>query len=252
MFEDLESIVSATHLTEGLRNSISIDQAEYINECVEGGNISVLIDRIDELSLYQPPKGVDSDRSVAELIEPVKEQMDSKYLEAPNDSEQISQICDFLSETPELQYENWETLTPSERLNVLQKVEYEIAEIEHREPCPIIVEVLPDNEYGFYSPENKTITVNERYLCDTGFNGYKETLDTLIHEGRHAYQDYNLTQREVHPRSGEVNNWKWNEYGVGYLSADLYGYEIYSVQVVEADAKAFAADVLKNYLNKTI
>ena len=137
MFEDLESIVSATHLTEGLRNSISIDQAEYINECVEGGNISALIDRIDELSLSQPPKGVDSDRSVAELIEPVKEQIDSKYLEAPNDSEQISQISDFLSETSGLQYENWRNMDVNERLEVLMDAENKIAEIEHRPFCNV-------------------------------------------------------------------------------------------------------------------
>ena len=252
MFEDLEEVIGIVHESGNIRNSLSAVQAEYINECVEGNNPSALVGRIDELSSYQPPKAIDCNPEVAKIVEPLKELIASKYLEAPGDLEQIQQISDYLASVNELKYENWESRTPSERLNILQKAEYEIAEIEHREPCPIIAEVLPDKQYGFYSPDSKTITVNERYLCDTDFNGYRETLDTLIHEGRHAYQDYNLTQREVHPRSGEVNNWKWNEYGVGYLSADLYGYEIYSVQAVEADAKAFAADVLKTYLNKTI
>ena len=151
----------------------------------------------------------------------------------------------------DLRYENWESLSPNERLNMLQDTECHIANIEHREPCPIVVKELPENEFGFYSPDTRTITINERYLNDSDFNSYKETLDTLIHEGRHAYQDYNLTEREVHPRSGEVNNWKWNENEIGYQNAEKFGFEAYAMQPVETDARAFAEDVLKAYFNKT-
>lgn len=251
MLEDLEELSEITRNSENEHHALSSAQTEYINECVGENNPRALVDRIDELSPYQPPKGIDCDASIAELIEPVKDQINSKYLEAPNDIEQIQQISEYMSGHEELKYENWELLSPNERLNILQNAEYQIANIEHREPCPILVKELPENEFGFYSPYTRTITVNERYLNDSDFNSYKETLDTLIHEGRHAYQDYNLTEREVHPRSGEVNNWKWNENEIGYQNADKFGFEAYAMQPVEADARAFADDVLKAYFNKT-
>lgn len=251
MFEDLEGLSGITRNNENERQALSLAQTEYINECIGEDNPLTLVDRIDELSPYRPPKAIDSHTEIATLVEPLKDHIDSKYLEAPSDLEQIQQISEYLSGIEELKYENWDSLSPNERLNVLQEAEDQIAEIEHREPCPILARELPENEFGFYSPNAKTITVNARYLNDSDFNSYKETLDTLIHEGRHAYQDYNLTEREVHPRSGEVNNWKWNENEIGYQNAEWFGFEAYAMQPVETDARAFAEDVLKSYLNKT-
>lgn len=251
MFEDIEGINQSVERAEETNNALSPRQAAYINECVEGENPSALIDRIDELSSYQPPKGIDSNAEVAEIVEPLKDQIESKYLEAPADLEQVRQISDYLAGVDELRFENWQTLSPTERHQALLNAEYRIAEIEHREFCPIELKELPEGHFGYYSPVDKTITLNSRYVNDSDFSSYKETLDTLIHEGRHAYQDYNMTEREVHPRGGEVTNWKWNEYEIGYRNAELYGFEEYAMQPVETDARAFAEDVLSAYLNKT-
>ena len=251
MFEDLEGLSSAIRATDSERDSLSASQADYINECVEGENPSALVDRIDEMSPYQPPKGIDCNPEIAQIVEPLKDQIDSKYLEAPSDLEQISQISDYLEGIETLKYENWQTLSPSERFQALQQAEVKIAEIEHRDFCEIKLKDMPAGKYGYYSPVEKTITLNSLYLNNSDFHSYKETLDTLIHEGRHAYQDYNMTEREVHPRGGEVSNWKWNEYEIGYQSAALFGFEAYEMQPVESDARAFAEDVLKAYLTKT-
>lgn len=251
MFEDIEGINQSVERADEKSNALSPRQAAYINECVEGENPSTLIDRIDELSNCQPPKGIDSNAEVAEIVEPLKDQIETKYLEAPADLEQVRQISDYLAGVDELKFENWENLSPLERHQALLDVEYKIAEIEHREFCPVELKELPEGYFGYYSPVEKTITLNSRYVNDNDFSSYKETLDTLIHEGRHAYQDYNMTEREVHPRGGEVTNWKWNEYEIGYRSSDLFGFEEYAMQPVESDARAFAEDVLSAYLNKT-
>ncbi len=49
---------------------------------------------------------------------------------------------------------------------------------------------------------------------------FMEVLDTLVHEGRHAYQDYNVNVYEIHPRHSEVASWaetmeggKWGYHG---------------------------------------
>lgn len=251
MFENLEGSDFASQRVEDARASLSANEANYINECVEAEMPQTLVDRIDEMSNCQPPKGIDHNSEVAEIIEPVRDQIDTKYLEAPADLEQISQISDFLSGVEELKYENWCKLEYTERQAVLQRVEDKIAEIEHRDPCEIKFEVMEYGSLGFFDPENKDITINARYVASNEFDSYKETLDTLIHEGRHAYQDYNMTEREVHPRGGEVNMWKWNQEEIGYQNPNFVGFEAYAMQPVETDARAFAEDVLTNYLEKT-
>ncbi|MBD5277371.1 MAG: hypothetical protein HDS30_06955 [Bacteroides sp.] len=169
---------------------------------------------------------------------------------APEDSVQISEISDCLSGFHELNFENWVNLSPSERMHILQDAENKIAEISHRFPCSIKVSDMPLGEYGNYYSDDKSITLNARYVNATDFNSYKETLDTLVHEGRHAYQDYNINENPVHPRSGEVTNWKWNEFEIGYQNAELSGFEAYAMQPVEADARAFAEDVLCAFLKR--
>lgn len=250
MLEDLEETREHLDSLEINRDSISPEQSEYLNECIEAQNPDALVERIDELSNSVPPKAVDKNTQVADIIEPLKEDIESKYLEAPADVEQISQISDYLADVEELKFENWKNLTPSEREDVLQMVEYKIAEIEHRNPCQLNFQVMGDRSLGYFDPITKEITLNSQYVNSDEFIGYKETLDTLIHEGRHAYQDYNMTEREVHPREGEVNMWKWNQEDVGYQVCDYVGWEIYAMQPVESDARAFAEDVLKSFNDK--
>lgn len=250
MFDNLESTESNLESTENRKDSLSVQESEYINECIEAENPEALVDRIDELSVYNPPKGIDSQEDIAKIIEPIKETIESKYLEAPADLEQISQLGDYLASVEEFRYENWSELSLEDKTRALQVAEFKIAEIEHREFCTVEVKSLDPCTYGYYNPGTKTITLNEMYVNSDDPFSFQQTLDTLIHEGRHAYQDYNMTEREVHPREGEVNMWKWNENEIGYQDAMLCGFEAYAMQPVETDAGAFAEDVLKSYFEK--
>lgn len=250
MLEELESFEKNVEPVEDTRKTISPQESDYINECVEAENPSALIDRIDEVSGYVPPKAIDSDPTVADIIEPIKDEIDSKYLEAPADIEQIESIGDYLAGCEDMRYENWEKLSLEERYTALQAAEIKIAEIEHRDFCGIDLQKMPEGHFGYYDPSTKRITLNEYYVMANDPESFKNCLDTLIHEGRHAYQDYNMTQREVHPREGEVNMWKWNENDIGYQDAMLCGFEAYQMQPVETDARAFAEDVLKSYYEK--
>jgi hypothetical protein len=249
MIEDIDEL-GINGSAEDIRSSLSTAEVEYIDECVEGGNPSALVDRIDEFSTSLPPKGIDSDKEISAIIEPIKDQIDSKYLEAPTDVEQIEAISDYLVNVENLDYASWQKLSVEERIETIQNAENKIAEIEHRNPCPIKVQQLSSDTYGYFSPINKTITLNLTYLSNPSEQSYRATLDTLVHEGRHAYQDYNMNEREVHQRSGEVNMWKWNNDEVGYQNAILCGFKAYAMQPVETDARAFAEDVLTSYFKK--
>lgn len=245
MFEDFEGLSELSRDAEKMRDGLTPVQAEYINECVEGANPSALVDRIDEMSSYQPPKGIDHDPAIAEIIDPMKGEIETKYLEALSDIEQVCQISDCLTEVPEIKYDNWVELSLDERQTVLQDLEYRIAEIEHREPCPLNFRDMETGRHGFYSPSAKDITLNINEVMSDNFHDYKETLDTLIHEGRHAYQDYNVDVREVH--SDETTTGEWAENLDNYISYE-WDPQGYFSQPVEVDAREFAENVLTTYL----
>jgi hypothetical protein len=152
-----------------------------------------------------------------------KENIDNKYLEAPNDMVQVEQASEAMKAIEGTDYESWEKLTVEERLETLQKVENSVADIAHRPPCenrPL--RVLGENHFGYYDPQSKTITLNSDYL-ESDRDSYKESLDTVLHEGRHAYQDYNLSERQVHSSKGDLTNWRWNQNICGYQeSPDMW------------------------------
>lgn len=244
-----------TNVNEGLTDSC----VAYLQECVDAGLPDVLVDRIDEFSYGMPPKAIDSDPKISELIEPIKDQIDSKYLEAPTDIEQVRQISEGMTEIYGVRYEEWEKLSPTERIEVLQQVENTAAEISHRPVCEVKGQILGEGVFGYYNPKENTITVNTMYL-QADYEWYAESLNTIIHEGRHAYQEYNVNTRQVHKSDGDCQNWKENLYSdlwglcpenYGYQSAEEVGPLRYWMQPVEADARAFATDVLNQYNKMT-
>lgn len=187
--------------------------------------------------------------------------LENNNIEAPGDLEQIDKISDLLSECQELQYENWIHLTDTEKADVINNLEEKIAEVECRPSCPISFENLgePDEngyvQMGGYRPDYKDINLNECLLANSP-ECLQQVLDTVIHEGRHAYQDFNLHELEVHPRHSEVESWsdtwgdedgKW-EY-MSDCSTEL-GLRLYEQQSIEIDARNFAGDVLNSYTKK--
>lgn len=177
-------------------------------------------------------------------------------IEAPNDLEQIDSISDILCSCSELKFENWRDLDISAKVEVLNQLESQIAEIECRPACPISSVPMPFNQFGGYSPSTKSIELNESYLILSGKDPdmLAETIDTIVHEGRHAYQDYNVNVNETHSRHSEVESWaetmeggKWGYWGD---CSDLLGQRLYEQQSIEIDARNFASDVLNSMHDK--
>ena len=165
-----------------------------------------------------------------------------------SDLGQINKISDFLNSIEEIKYENWNSLELSEKETVLNSLEEKIAEIEHRPASPIHLSPLKEGLWGGYDPETKDITINSHYAEQSDYGTYIEVIDTLIHEGRHAYQDYNVNVSEIHPRHSEVASWaetmeggKWGYWGD---CSSLMGQRLYEQQSIEIDARNFAADVM--------
>lgn len=259
MLEELESIKpSGTRLNEV--SELSYKELDYLKECIAPPRPESLALRIDELQKCTPPKALDSNPQIAEVIEPIKDKIPSKYLEAPTDMEQVDRISDLMIETEGLKFCDWQKLSLSERVNLLNDLEKHIAEIEHRPACPILAEDLGkikevkgelQGHMGYHqSADGEKIVINSELLKSNNLVFYKEVLDTVIHEGRHSYQTYNLEQRETHTSKGDLTNWHVNMERYGYQNAQLWGFKAYWMQPIEADARKFAEDVLTAYNKK--
>lgn len=253
MFEDYEGINSPL---ENVGDSQSIydrmeitpDELRYVAEVIPLGESEILASRIDELSGTVPPKAIDSNMSIAAMLEPIKDGLDPLYLEAPSDHEQVLEIADAMEGIEGLQFDKWRDMTMDERLDTINELEQTVSDIAHRPSCPVELREMGDKTAGFYNYETKTLVINSSYIESSSPESFSETIKTVIHEGRHAYQDYNINEREVHAKEYEIAAWKnnWNY----YLDAERFGFEKYAKQPVEADAFAFESDVFNQYLKR--
>lgn len=261
-------LVKFNEISEGLKDhfsrggvleSYSQSELNYIREIIPRNwdelsaeqrqeTIQILDDRLAELSESGIAKALDSDSQIKQALLSVIEKIPVEKLEAPHDHIQTDQISDRLSNCKELRFSNWRALSMADRMQVLNSLEKDIASIEHRPPIPIYVAQLREGNWGGYNPEDKTITINSAYVNYSSQNPeiLMEILDTLIHEGRHAYQDYNMNEREVHPRHSEIDSWRENK-AWGYFggNASELGARLYRFQPQETDARQFAQDVIE-------
>lgn len=273
---DLENIESGGQsLEQGVSGRLTYTQEDYLRELMpdeqswEGMSdaqrdeaVSDILQRYGELNL---PADFNLHESIGKVFDQrIVEQYER--LEAPQDYVQIEAVGETLANCEELRWENWQNLELSEKVEVLNDVETRIAAIEHRPPCPVRtgnnmgeLEVTPyeiSGHMGGYRTGTKDITLNPELLTSDNPMVYREMLDTLVHEGRHAYQDYNVNVCEVHPRHSEVASWsetmaggKWGYWGD--CSNEL-GQRLYEQQAIEIDARNFAHDVLNNWWDRIL
>ena len=266
--EDYEGL-QINETSEGLQNEgLSDVQLEYMKELQvpaadwqqmepqeQMARMSQIIDRYSELGIPQELHDIFEELYGPEMYEMYENLEKLNKVEAPNDIVQIEQISDFLNECSELRYENWTRLSDSQKEYVMNQLEQRIAEIECRTPCPVHFEPMEPNLCGGYRPGRKDIGLNEGFLYNDPYV-FAELLDTLIHEGRHAYQDYNLHVQEVHPRHAEVESWR-DTWGNGEGKWEYWndcrtelGERLYDQQSIEIDARNFAGDVLSEFIKK--
>lgn len=175
-------------------------------------------------------------------IEEQREDLEMSHIEAPDDLTQVERSAEAIEQIEGSKFEVWKDLSTNGRIEVLQQIENEVSKIACRPSCEVTAQSLGKRYYGYFDPETYLITVNSDYLT-SNYEDYGEIIDTIIHEGRHAYQSYNLYGEEVHPSKGDIHNWAINQFEIGYQDVETYGFKDYWMQPVEADARKFAEDI---------
>lgn len=188
--------------------------------------------------------------------------------EIVTDLEMTEGIADYLETVSELKFENWNKLTLAERKDVLNKVEQHIASIEHRPPLVVDLEKMPLKTLGYQSALKHKIALNSEYVRSNNPNIHREVIDTIIHEGRHAYQHYNVDVKTIHESSAEVETWRENFYDsrykyyqstgqkiiIPYNDGKLHNvdFRLYYYQPVETDARNFTKDIMTRLEGKGV
>lgn len=140
------------------------------------------------------------------------------------------------------QPEVWEKLSPQERHHLLVEVHREVAKVYHFPEAKVeIANDLPQGVNGLH--KEGLIQINHRLIEK---EDPTKALETLLHESRHAYQDYMIKQpvwQIPQERREEVKKWRDNlEH---YRSPNKYGFWDYYHQPVEVDARKFAKAIIR-------
>lgn len=197
-------------------------------------------------------------------VSPYSENLIDQYIEHHerlHDSELTKEIATEIENMDGLRYENWTKLSEEQKLELLNSVEQTQARIEHRDAMTVELEDMPMNYFGYQDSNNNRIVLNRSHILSDNPFLHRESIDTIVHEGRHAYQHYNVEVRTVHESDAEVESWRQNfsnsEYGY-YQSRgqkiyipledgsieEMSDRRLYEYQPVEIDARNFASDVM--------
>ena len=131
---------------------------------------------------------------------------------------------------------NW--IKTADKEQALQNIENSYATQQGRPPCRIVATDMEDSRMtGKYVNEEKVIYINKALLTSQWEDRFN-AVDTVIHEGRHAYQHYAVEHPGFHPNEIEVT--KWKEDFACYIKSDKAPPYMYRFQAVERDAFEFA------------
>jgi WXG100 family type VII secretion target len=168
---------------------------------------------------------------------------------------QVSNISNYLNSKSELRLENWEQLSLEDRELVLAEIETEIAKLQGRPPASVAVsnewlhgrhigDPMPTTTNGYYNHTSGDIVLNSNLVEN---NDPTRVLETLIHEGRHAYQHTAVDDPSIESDPSKINEWSDNF--DDYQDPEVDGFRAYYEQPVEVDARTYATDVLDSYRN---
>lgn len=154
--------------------------------------------------------------------------------------------------------DNWAKIDKSSRLAALQEVENRRAKLDGRKPIPVLEGksesfIKKPGLMGGFSPSQKVIYINYRFLeGNSAHHSPANALDTVIHEGRHAYQDdviNNNPDRVVRQildewRSSEAKYFRGCSDETAPREVYLREAAIYMMQSIEIDARRAARQEL--------
>ena len=179
------------------------------------------------------------------------QEMKGDLLESPTLS---LETVDYIFEGRDLTKYNWEGLNDTGKMRELQSIEDKLAKIKGRESImieahePSFLEkfrtwATGSRIMGYFDPNTHKIYINADLLKSS--ENIKELVETVAHEGIHAYQQDCVNGKITHYNPDEVEIWRENI--LNYKPAQIYGYEIYRHQPIEEMAFSRGSTIANSY-----
>ena len=165
---------------------------------------------------------------------------------APDMEVQAEEIRDAFCEIPELSFDRWKELSIDRKAELLSEFERKIAVIEMRRPLSVEHEATRPSLMGYF--DGSKIVISDNLLGKNDMHSYREVLNTLFHEGRHAYQFHNILEGRTERSDELFSSWEVNIKDMGYQPSSSFtsmGYYRYYTQPVEVDARVFAETAVR-------
>ena len=156
---------------------------------------------------------------------------------------QVVRLAQCLNNMPEIKRENWLNLSFEDRAKVVQRIENQAAKIGCRPALTVETASMSESHRGYMDWSSQKIVLNESLLRSNKPEDFRQTMKTLLHESRHAYQYSNVSLERTEPNVEKYKAWALN-YATGYLAANIFGFRRYYLQPLEVDARVFSEAVV--------
>lgn len=142
---------------------------------------------------------------------------------------------------------NWSKASFNEKLNAFRRLENLSAKNQNRLPRNIIPQKLSNNnEYGYFNPTDGNIYINSNFF-EKKFSKFNyHAMNTVIHEGRHAYQD-DIVRNKI-PNKNNNPRKLWFKNKIAYYKPDTN--HLYRFQPIERDSNNYSKKITEKFHEK--
>lgn len=224
--------------TEDIKGEEQINEVVAIPDMMEGQSESVdVISETEEAEiqeeLYESEQEISTELSENTVnYEEIYEAIASEALELGYKDIDIEANTEVLEQSLErFEKDTWENLEIYEQREAINELSDYIKDVIGFENPPAIeyYNSAREGEYGGYDPATNTLHINENMLYNS-----KEAADTVAHELWHAHQQ----ECALNPENPRDYQYQYNF--DNYINPED-GFEQYQNQLVEAEARSFAA-----------
>lgn len=156
----------------------------------------------------------------------------------------VPSAAELIHENQNLREDVWEHLTAGQRETVLRDFSDKVADIFGVTISRLEFVDMPDRYWGEYTPSDGSIKINSDVLSEP--EKLKGTIDTLLHETRHAFQ-YEIVNGNITGNVAQETLAEWRYNIDNYIPASL-DFQAYRNQSIEKDARNFAGSVLEKII----
>ena len=137
---------------------------------------------------------------------------------------------------------SWETLDKEEREDALNTLAVDVGDAYRTDIKGVVFFDGSPQSRGYYNDDGYLYLNSD---CLSNPQNRVDALDTIFHEGRHAFQHAAVNEPHQHGVTTEQAR-IWDDNFRHYLTSEKFGYDRYYTQPVEADAFSFAEYIIKS------